>query len=378
MALAERCEVVYLNHGVSRVGGMAGMLRWWVSRISGLGANWHRESVSKVSDSLSVWSWEGVRSDPWLLTRSDRPSTHYFRLREHIRRKAQTGSKVWLITSRPQALGLINLWAWDRIIVDIEDPWFDLSWGSQVNRDAILKVLKNADAVCANGEMIAREYAERSGRHVLSLPNGVDQAFLDRLDVPGPLPTYFGASPESLRAVFTGNINDRIDYGMLSEIVRADGYHFYFIGQESVPEKSRSEWELIKSRPNVTWVPPVPHGEIAAVLQHAHVLLLPYFQTGHNKMFPAKLFEYAAAAKPIITTIDFAAGSFAIPTLTVCGTSGLFLQEMERLRSTRAAVSATIVAECRALVRRNTWRERASQVLQHASGGDFSESLTGN
>lgn len=374
-ALAERCEVIYLNQGIAGVGGMVGRLRRLVTRLPRsmrtLALQWHRNVVSKVSDSLSVWSWEGLRSEPWLLTCSDRPATHYRRLKEHIRRRAESGSEVWLVTSRPQAAGLTNLWQWDRLVVDIEDPWFDLGWGGRVNRDVVLDALKKADAVFANGELIAREYGRLSGRAVVSLPNGVDERFLDALKVAGARPGFFTCAPGSLRAVFTGNINDRIDYSILAEVVQAPGYHFYFIGQDNVPGKSQPQWEAIKGRKNVTWVPALPHHEIPAVLQHAHVLLLPYFRTGHEKMFPAKLFEYAAAAKPIITTIDFTAGAFAIPTLAVCGDTASFVREMERLRAAGASVSPVVAAECRALVRQNTWETRASELLRQAGGGDL-------
>jgi glycosyltransferase involved in cell wall biosynthesis len=304
-----------------------------------------------------------------LLTRSDRPTGHYGGLKEHIRRKAESGLEVWLITSRPQAARLSTLREWDRLIVDIEDPWFDLSWGSRVSPELILDALRNADAVFGNGEMIAREYARLSGRAVLSLPNGVDGWLLDALEVAGPMPGLYGGSPGLLRAVFMGNINDRLDYGILAKVAQAPGYHFYFIGLDNVPGKSRPEWEAIKRRNNFTWIPPVQHREIPAVLQHADVLLLPYYRTGHEKMFPAKLFEYAAAAEPIIATVDFTAGAFTIPTLAVCRDAASFLRRMQRLRETGASVPPGVAAECRALARRNTWAIRASELLRQASAG---------
>jgi len=192
-----------------------------------------------------------------------------------LQQRADEGAEIWLLTSRPLATSLNGLRQWDKVIVDIEDPWFDLAWAKGADQEFFLNFMRASDLVVANGSRIAMEYAMRSGRPVESLPNGIDAGFLELLKQDIPAPGFYGEGHAELRAVFTGHINDRLDFAMIGKVVKEPDCKFFFVGQENIPDRHRSQWQEIKSHPNVTWVPPRPHAEIAAVLRHADALLLP-------------------------------------------------------------------------------------------------------
>jgi glycosyltransferase involved in cell wall biosynthesis len=366
-ALSRHAEIHYLD------GGLVGPRPPWdvparlLARLPGA-AGWHRQRIQAVSSALSVWSWQGLRPDPMRMVHGDRPASHYRRLQLHLRRRAAEGAAVWLLSSRPWAATLRRLHAWDRVVVDIEDPWFDLNWGRQMDRAVALDAIRDADVVFGNGAAIAGEYQALSGRRVVSLPNGVDAAFLDLLAEKLPLPDFYRDAPPGSRAVFTGNVNDRLDFPMLAALVAEPGWNFFFVGQDSVPADMRRLWRGITDRPNVRVVPPRPHREIAAVLQHADALLLPYFRAGHEKMFPAKLFEYAATGTPIVATIDFTAGAFAIPSAEICGSVEECRRTLRRIRDGGAAPAADRLAACAELARRNTWDARAAEFMTLVAG----------
>jgi glycosyltransferase involved in cell wall biosynthesis len=361
-ALSRHAEVHYLNSGVDGPPqAWAGPARL-LARLPG-GSRWHRQRIETVGPQLAVWTWQGLEPDPVRMIREDRPVGHYDRLRRHLWHQAAAGARVWLLTSRPQATRLRHLHAWDRVVVDIEDPWFDLNWGKAMNRADAIDAIRDADVVFGNGPAIAAEYQSLSERQVVSLPNGVDAAFLDLLGRDLPAPDFYRDAGADRRAVFTGNVNDRLDFAMLAEVVAEPGWAFFFVGQDSVPPDQRQAWHRISGRPNVRVVPPLPHREIAAVLQHADALLLPYARGGHEKMFPAKLFEYAATGRPIVGTIDFTAGAFAIPSAVICGSAAEFRTALRRIRDGDSVLKADAVRECAALARRNTWDARAVEFM---------------
>jgi len=83
-------------------------------------------------------------------------------------------------------------------------------------------------------------------------------------------------------------------------------------------------------------------------------------------MFPAKLFEYAAAGKPIVATMDFGAREFAIPSVAICQDAAAFGCELRRIREGTVCLTRTMVQECESIARRNTWDTRATQLLEFA------------
>lgn len=80
-------------------------------------------------------------------------------------------------------------------------------------------------------------------------------------------------------------------------------------------------------------------------------------------MFPAKLFEYIAAGKPIISTLDFELGSMMPPTLRVCRTTDEMVEAIQKIVAGHWVVSSAERNDCWRLAESNTWNERAKTFL---------------
>jgi glycosyltransferase involved in cell wall biosynthesis len=263
---------------------------------------------------------------------------------------------------------MLQLHAWDRVLIDLEDPWFSLAWGPGLDRPAATEDLRRADVVFANGPRTAEEYQAHSGRPVHNLPNGIDTWLADALDGGElALPKGMATASPPRRAVFVGNINDRIDFSQFHEVAAgAEGWHFYFVGPESVGGAESEAWRALKGRPNVTHLPPVEHREIPSYLQAADALLLPYSRMGGAAMFPAKLLEYVAAMKPVVSTVDFGGEWSSLPTVHTVNGAREFTAALQTIAQQNGRLDESAAAACRRIVRENTWDQRAAQFIAAA------------
>jgi glycosyltransferase involved in cell wall biosynthesis len=369
-ALAGHVEVLYLDCGVSYHDRVVQRINTWFPKFARrLSIRLFKFRKLPIAERLTRLRWVSSINNPWFLTCSDLSPVTYRRLRELLSTTARDFDQVWLLTSRPGARGLLDLWPWDRLLVDLEDPWLSLTWATHFPRERIIQLLHRADVIFANGPRIAEEYTTIAGREVYDLPNGIDQSFLDRLATEDlPRPSWMPQRAEAHNAVFTGHINDRIDLAGLERMVTAlPNVDFVFIGKVSLPDAVRPMWHKMLEHPNLHLLPPVSHAEVPAILTHADMLLLPYAHMGGTTMFPAKLFEYLAAGKPIISSVDFSAGKFELPSLRVCESIETMIAAIDDVATGRWTIDVANVKRCREIAESNTWDRRADEFLRIAA-----------
>jgi hypothetical protein len=82
-------------------------------------------------------------------------------------------------------------------------------------------------------------------------------------------------------------------------------------------------------------------------------------------MFPAKIFEYTAAAKPVLSTVDFGGVCSQIPSFTICVNSTEFTTKLRELQS-ESRLDASDALECEMIASRNTWSKRAQEFVHFA------------
>jgi glycosyltransferase involved in cell wall biosynthesis len=372
-ALSKYSQVVYLNHGVS-TNYFGGQFLKFITRLL---PTRYRKPVERfqwpvcdqIAGSIKGINWLGLTDDPWYSTSEDRSESSYRILRRIISQESAESDEVWLLTSRPAALGLLDTWHWDKILIDIEDPWVKLDWGLNNTTSAIHNFLEYANRVFANGPRLARHFTNSFNLPIYSLPNGVDDWFVNALSKERlPEPEMFNNSSDRLKVVFTGNLNNRIDYSDLCELVTTGGpFDFYFVGTDQVPSQDREIWSLIQKQQNVHWFPPVSHKTVATILKHADILLLPYRRAGHELMFPAKLFEYIAAAKPIITSDDFGFDSKELSCFYVCPSLEAMKMQLGEIGNASFQLSEETKRHCQAIASSNTWTARAVEFFEIVS-----------
>ncbi|MCC7409552.1 MAG: glycosyltransferase [Phycisphaeraceae bacterium] len=372
-ALARRCAVMYVDLGTSAPGagarawgrGVKRFLRGGLAKVAG--RLWQEPWTEAMGERLTRVRWRSWRAGGGGVVRRDRPAGAYRKLRGVIERARPSQGEVWLVTSRPAAQGMLDVYGWDRVLVDMEDPWLELAWGKGFGTERIARCFERADAVFANGSRIARDYAGRFGRAIHSLPNGVDEWFVRQFEGEVGMPEAMrqGVAGGEKRIVFTGAVNDRFDLAEMVEVARrARGVRFYFVGPVKPARGSEGLWRELCALPHVRYVPPVAHGELAGWLRHADALLLPYAKAGGQAMFPAKLLEYVAAGKPILSTIDFSDEGIELPTLVHCGDAGALSAAIERVARGEMGVSEGVRKKCLEVALGQTWDRRAEEMIR--------------
>jgi glycosyltransferase involved in cell wall biosynthesis len=363
-ALSTEATVLYLSPGAGGERQLPSRLVRKVPLLRPLVDRWLvPHGLRSIHPGLWVQAWEWGSLSPQQVGWSDYPPGLVRYLRSVVDRLAEGHEECWLLTSRPAARALTTLRHWDRILGDLEDPWLDPQYPRYTPPESIARLAATADVIFGNGPALATEYSRLLGRPVVDLPNGIDRSFLAGLDRQPPPPACFRAE-DRCRIVFTGNMNERFDYAvLLGAMKRHAGAGFYFFGTRKVPASASAEWRAIAALPNLRLVPPVPHAEIPAVLLHADGLLLPYARERCKEMFPAKLYEYLAAGRPVLSTMDFGLRGSGTDSIRICPTGETLAGAVGELIEGRWKLTMEQRSAGRRLAERNTWEERAATVM---------------
>jgi glycosyltransferase involved in cell wall biosynthesis len=159
------------------------------------------------------------------------------------------------------------------------------------------ELLKMADLVFVTSQRLKR-LCSRFGAEPIFVPVGVDAASFEDA-ASGRLPV-----PKALRDVrrpivgYLGGLNHKIDIDLLDAVIRAfPSSEFVFVGDVDDPRYAPSP------APNLRIVTGIAHEEIPAFLQYFDVCLIPYQVNQFTRsVYPAKLNEYLAAGRPVVST----------------------------------------------------------------------------
>jgi glycosyltransferase involved in cell wall biosynthesis len=365
LALARRgCRVFYINP----------VEQWW--SVESLGAqllavlapgNRARISVQPGSHpNLSIVSVASTHSRSRKFFTADFSPAVQEVLERYLRRLRRRSHRLILVASRQIRRSIMDAVAWNQIILDIEDPWFERPWGTHpFAKVVITQALDRADRLLANGERIAEEFRKETDKSIAILPNGVEASLIARLDPSAPVPQGLRAGDGNFRVLFTGTIDSRIHFGVLARVFpKLAEIDFYFIGDAVIPEDHQENWETLMTAGNCYHIPQVPYAELPTYLVHADGFILPYAEDGGTRMFPAKLLEYIAAARPVLST------QLHPEVEAVRAAISVYRDEESLERALRVAETASFklspqVAEsCRLFVRQNTWDRRAETLCQ--------------
>jgi hypothetical protein len=201
---------------------------------------------------------------------------------------------------------------------DIRKDTFPIIWFSSDNfpvgdprrAETILKAIdeigQTADAICTVSPTLEKLY--QTMLPTLLLRNAADRRFFQ--DVKAAI-TKSGKDPLGKgivrkRIVYIGMINQRIDYQALEKAVREHpDFSFVFIGEEKIkPGDDYYETYLqIKNAENTFFTGLKNRQEVAEIFSVCDIGIIPYAMTPFNlSCGPLKLYEYAAADLPTITT----------------------------------------------------------------------------
>jgi len=195
------------------------------------------------------------------------------------------------------------------------------------------------------------------------LPNGVDY---DHFASPAPTPDADPKiaallNPRLPIAGYYGALAEWFDYELLETVaeLRRD-WNFLLIGP-MLDGSARQRGRALFKCANVHWIGARPYERLPEYLWLFDVALIPFVVNDITQATsPLKLYEYMAAARPIITTPMPECESFSVVNITHSA------EEMARaLDDARAqGASEEFRAQCRAQAREHSWERRVQKVIE--------------
>lgn len=250
----------------------------------------------------------------------------------------EEGIDTILISSPPHSSQLIGLALKQRFpglrwIADLRDPWTDIYFAKELmkgpraeRRDAAweARVLREADAVVVVGPSMKAAFAKRYGaaveRRIAVIPNGYDQADIDRIP---PVPAREGAFRITYVGTMAGSYDPRVLFAAARRMRGAVDrpLELRFVGSIAPEVKALAHAEGVDDL--CRWLPPVPHDEALREMAAADMLLLVIpGGPGEERILTGKLFEYLAVQRPILGIGP--AGGDAGAIIAECGAGRMF------------------------------------------------------
>jgi glycosyltransferase involved in cell wall biosynthesis len=189
--------------------------------------------------------------------------------------------------------------------------------------DAERRLLRSADVVFARGARLAAR-CRRWSDDVEEVRLGVS------LDAFAPRPEDgAGESGGRIAVGYVGALHRYFDAGLVAAAARArPDWLWVFVGPV------HADVELLADLPNVELAGELPHAELATRIRGFDVCTIPYrLVPATETVLPAKLLEYLAAGRPVVSTplpevLSFDAGRGIVSIAS--GEPGAFLRTIER------------------------------------------------
>lgn len=162
------------------------------------------------------------------------------------------------------------------------------------------RLLRTADRVVVTSAALERLAAAAGAGSVALVGNGVeaDRFAPDRVR-PAPLP----GNPEAPVLGYVGSLHSWFDVPLAASLARACPEARVVLVGPAHPETAREIGRAAREAPNLLWIGARPYDEIPGIVRAFRVGLIPFRRTPLTEAVnPVKLYEYAAAGVPCVTT----------------------------------------------------------------------------
>lgn len=249
----------------------------------------------------------------------------------------------------PLARELADRFGW-KIVYDCLDEHS----GFAKNRPGVLsaeekKITADADLVVATSQVLLERFAKRSHNARL-LPNACDEALFG--EVPDP------PAGDPLVVGYVGAVDDWFDRDLFRELARLrPDWRFEIVGgmeDDRAPVSDRASME------NVVFHGERPHRELPGLRARFHVEIIPFrLSPLTHAVDPVKLYEAAAAGRPVVATPMQSLSSLArMGIVRLAATASEFAKQIEEA----AAEGPEGSRRRREFARENTWDRRAGDL----------------
>ena len=174
----------------------------------------------------------------------------------------------------------------------------DFSESSRLARKIKLcegEALKRADVIFCHSQK-GLEFCRQFNNHVYLMPYGVDiSIFCSKKSHAKPLDIAHIKTPI---VGYVGGLHKWIDFDLLYELILKNQHvSFIFVGPK------QADIKRFESFKNIIFTGPKPREELPLYIENFDVCLIPYKLTSYTEsVYPAKLNEYLAMGKPVIST----------------------------------------------------------------------------
>jgi glycosyltransferase involved in cell wall biosynthesis len=316
----------------------------------------------------------GVFHSPWWLPTTGRAPFRNISIRIFlavISLVAKTGRKrrpiVWF--SRPSMIDYLGKLKAKLTVYHVVDEYSGYDLPSTARRSKPRnredEMLRKADIVIVvTPTLFDLKSPHNPNTHLV--PNAVDydsyadcdtHAPDDMSGIPGPIVGY------------SGLIAARLDLHLLQAAAESrPKWNFVFVGAVN-DEHCETELRRLGDLSNVHFLGEKLVHDVPGYVHQFDVCIIPYIlnlRAQHSS--PLKLYEYAAAAKPVVTT-DFEAARAFQGHVSIAGDTDEFVAACERSIALDSA--APEILENRQFAAENTWAHRVQQISEILSSADF-------
>ncbi|MDF3077651.1 MAG: glycosyltransferase [Sphingobacteriaceae bacterium] len=217
------------------------------------------------------------------------------------------------------------------------------------------KLVKNSDLVVCTSKQL---YEEKKPLNPATyfIPNAADITHSSKaLDPALPVHASLANIPKPLIGYF-GNIERRIDFDLLKEVITNNTDKSFVFAGPTVPEYI-PEWFF--NTPNIHLTGRLPYSEMPAMIKGFDVAMIPFKKDEVSRtIFPLKLFEYLGAGKPVVAT-DFNLDlvDFTYDIVLYCSDAKSFSEAIRNaLKEAEMMIGKRVE-----IAKENTWDKRAAE-----------------
>jgi glycosyltransferase involved in cell wall biosynthesis len=220
--------------------------------------------------------------------------------------------------------------------------------------EAEKKAAAQADCVITTSEPLKQRLIVHNSESIC-IPNAADFRHFAAQQL---MPKEY-ASLYRKKIVYTGNIGLRIDYEALENI--ADTFPDHDLILIGPKDERYFNGQNLGQKPNVHFLGPRKYHELPAYLHHADILLIPFECNDlTHHIYPLKLNEYFATAKPVVSSNFTHFGDFEAYMHIYKDHSGM----VEAIEAADREIDPNVRTERIRLSSRNTWDHRLADWKQ--------------
>jgi len=266
------------------------------------------------------------------------------------------GARRLVLAQNFLATPFLEAWRPDRIVYDMIDAPLHFAPVPPRLVPQWERLLARADRVVVTSEALASLARSGGAKSPLLIGNGVEA---ERFDPDRVAPAALPGNPEAPALGYVGSLHSWFDLELVAALAAAMPEARVVLVGPAPPETAAALERLAASRPNLHWIGARPYAEVPALVRAFRVGLIPFRRTPLTEAVnPVKLYEYAAAGIPTVTTrFSDEVGAWADAARVAEGADAF-------IAACRSAAAAPPDAErLRAFARRHDWDAIAARFV---------------